>query len=104
MNDEPLRAADIAALIASLRHAHGYDFSGYASAALARRLQAWLARSPFDSFADAQAALLRERPLFQQLLQELTVNSTEVFRDPQFFRALREDVVPHLRTYPRCAI
>jgi chemotaxis protein methyltransferase CheR len=44
--------------------------------------------------------VLRDRELFRCLLEGITVNVSEMFRDPQFFKSLREAVVPHLKTYP----
>jgi chemotaxis protein methyltransferase CheR len=60
----------------------------------------WLVESDFDTFSEAQSQLLRDRTLFESLLRGVTVNVTEMFRDPAFFRAVREKVVPFLKTYP----
>lgn len=79
---------------------YGYDFREYAEASLRRRLRQWLAGSGFASFAQAQVRVLREPALFEGLLRGVTVNVSEMFRDPQVFRAIREQVAPHLKTYP----
>ena len=53
-----------------------------------------------DSFSQLQDRVLHEPAMLPQLLSFLTVQVSEMFRDPAYFRALREKVVPHLRTYP----
>ncbi len=104
MNEEAIRALEVQALVEAVRQVHGVDFSDYASASLARRLTHWLAKSGYDSYGAAMSALLRDAQLCRQLVQEVTVNVSDMFRDPAFFKALREEVVPHLRTYPHVKI
>lgn len=87
-------------LIEGIEQVYGYDFRGYAHASIRRRMTHWLAESRFDTFSAAQARVLRDRELFDSLLRGITVNVTEMFRDPEFFRALRTQVVPFLKTYP----
>lgn len=79
---------------------YGYDFREYSEASLRRRLTQWLSNSGFATFSLAQSQLLRDRALFDTLLRGITVNVSEMFRDPAFFKAVREHVVPHLKTYP----
>ena len=47
-----------------------------------------------------QERVLHDPMVMERLLRDLSINVTEMFRDPAFFRALREQVVPILRTYP----
>ncbi len=91
---------EIRLLLEGVAEVYGYDFRDYADASLRRRLVHWLAESHFETFSQAQSALLRERSMFESLLQGITVNVTEMFRDPVFFKALREHVIPFLKTYP----
>jgi chemotaxis protein methyltransferase CheR len=91
---------EIRLLLEGMQQVYGYDFRDYADASIKRRLSQWLAESPFDTFSAAQARLLREPELFMSLLQGITVNVTEMFRDPTFFKAIREQVIPFLKTYP----
>lgn len=100
MTEEQAQTIEIQLLLEGIFQVYGYDFRGYAEASLRRRLTLWLARSGFASFSQAQAELLRNPARFEGLLQGITVNVSEMFRDPAFFRALRERVVPHLLTYP----
>src|SRR6201999_3534961 len=54
----------------------------------------------FRSFSALQENLLHEPEMLPRLLNYLTVQVSELFRDPSYFRAIRETVLPHLRTYP----
>lgn len=100
MTEEEIQAIEIRLLLEGVFQAHGYDFRDYSEASLARRLRNWLAGSGFASFSEAQGRLLRDPEFFRGLLGGITVNVTEMFRDPGFFKCLREQVVPHLKTYP----
>lgn len=104
MNQQQITALEIDLLVSAIRQAHGYDFSEYAQASLTRRLDAWLARSGFDSYGAAMSAVLRDAALCRHLVEEVTVNVSDMFRDPIFFRTLRTEVVPYLRTYPHAKI
>jgi chemotaxis protein methyltransferase CheR len=88
----------------AIYRASGHDFRDYAEASRTRRLTLWLQRSPFGSFQEAQEALARDPALLEGLVEGLTVNVTEMFRDPGFFQALRSEVVPHLLTHPHVRI
>ncbi len=100
MTSDELVDVEIRLLLEGLQQVYGYDFRDYADASIKRRLTQWLAESPFETFSQAQSRLLREPELFVSLLQGITVNVTEMFRDPSFFRTLREQVIPFLKTYP----
>ena len=77
-----------------------YDFRGYAEASLKRRLRRALAQMRCQTLSQLQDRVVHDTSAFAQLLTFLTVPVTEMFRDPSYFRALRERVVPLLRTYP----
>jgi chemotaxis protein methyltransferase CheR len=77
-----------------------YDFRSYSSASLKRRLNSARIQLRCETLSALQDRVLRDPKVFTQLLQFLTVQVSDMFRDPSFFRALREKVVPELRTYP----
>jgi chemotaxis protein methyltransferase CheR len=81
-----------------------YDFRGYAMASLKRRLRAAMARFGCRTLSQLQDHVLREPARFPALLEFLTVPVSDMFRDPPYFRSLRERVVPILRTYPSLKI
>ena len=91
-------------LIEAIYLRYHYDFRGYAQSSLKRRLQAALTRFDCETLSQLQHRLLHERTVFPALLDYLTVQVSDVFRDPEYFRALREKVVPLLRTYPSLKI
>jgi chemotaxis protein methyltransferase CheR len=100
MDDDAIEELEIGLLLQALRQAYGIDFGDYADASLGRRLRHWLAASGFATFSQAQERVLRDRQQLDSLVQGITVNVTEMFRDPAFFLALRENVIPFLKTYP----
>ena len=102
MGDESDRVEDVEArlLLEGIQQVYGYDFRDYAEASIRRRLAHWLAESRFETLSQAQSSLLRDPKIFLSLLSGLTVNVTEMFRDPAFFKALRSQVIPFLKTYP----
>ena len=100
MNAIPVEDVEIELLLEGVQRVYGYDFRDYAEASIKRRLTHWLSESPFDTFSQAQSQLLRDPELFFSLLRGITVNVTEMFRDPSFFKVVREQIVPFLKTYP----
>lgn len=87
-------------LIEAIYYKYHFDFRGYAQASLKRRLQAALLHFGCKTISQLQDRVLHERETFPALLEYLTVQVSEMFRDPSYFRSLREQVVPLLRTYP----
>jgi len=87
-------------LIDAIYQMYHYDFRGYAAASLKRRLRTALVRFDCQTLSQLQDRLLGEPQFFALLLNFLTVPVSEMFRDPAYFRAIREQVVPLLRTYP----
>jgi chemotaxis protein methyltransferase CheR len=77
-----------------------YDFRDYAVTSLRRRLRQAMTRFGCTRMAQLQDRVLHEPAVFQQMLQFFTVQVSELFRDPAYFRALRTEVMPVLRTYP----
>ncbi|WP_367348594.1 CheR family methyltransferase [Sphingobium yanoikuyae] len=90
-------------LEAIFRHYH-YDFRGYSRGSLHRRLARAQHQHGCDSLSQLQHLLLRDPAVFADLMGFLTIQVSEMFRDPAYFRALREQVVPHLKTYPSLKI
>jgi len=80
------------------------DFRGYAGASLKRRMRAAMAHFGVPTLTQLQERVLHQPETFPALMNFLTVQVSEMFRDPSYFRALRETVVPILRTYPSLKI
>ena len=91
---------EIRLLLDAIYSRYHYDFRSYSAASLRRRLQAAKVQMGAETLSALQERVLHEPKAFTRLLQFLTVGVSDMFRDPSFFRALREQVVPELRTYP----
>lgn len=79
---------------------YGYDFTQYSRASLKRRVNRICLIDHFSSFAELRYHLRNHPTYLKRFIEEVTVNVTEMFRDPGFYTALREQVFPHLGTYP----
>jgi chemotaxis protein methyltransferase CheR len=87
-------------LIEAVYLKYHYDFRGYALASLKRRMASAMTRFGCSTLSQLQDKLLHDATTFTALLDYFTVQVSEMFRDPGYYRALREEVVPLLRTYP----
>jgi len=87
-------------LIDAIYHRYHYDFRGYAQASLKRRLQTALLQFGCKTLSQLQDRVLHDPAVFPAMLQYLTVQVSDMFRDPGYFQSLRREVVPLLRTYP----
>jgi chemotaxis protein methyltransferase CheR len=81
-------------------HSFGYDFTHYAKASFKRRVNRLMIIDRIPSFAELVFRLKHEGSYLKRVVQELTVNVTEMFRDPALFKTLRETVLPQLATNP----
>ncbi|VXC71740.1 Putative methyltransferase Cher3 [Massilia sp. 9I] len=79
---------------------YNYDFRDYTGASQKRRILVAMREMECETVSALQAKVMHEPDGFAQLLQYLTIPVTEMFRDPEYWLALREHVVPFLKTYP----
>jgi chemotaxis protein methyltransferase CheR len=98
-----LTAEQITELIDLVKKVHGFDFSEYSKASLKRRLSRIMMIKRL-SFYDLKHVLVNDQSFFQYFLEEITVNVTEMFRDPSFYKALNSQVLPYLSSYPHIKI
>lgn len=96
---ENIEDIEIELLLEAVYQHYHYDFRNYARASLKRRLLHARKQLGYDSISAMQSDVLHDRTMLPRLLNYLTVQVSEMFRDPSYFRALREKVIPHLRTY-----
>lgn len=97
---ETVEEIELDLLLEAIGRRYGYDFRNYARASLRRRVQRVLELEDLDCLSALQARLLRDPGCIDRFISTLSVHVTSMFRDPDFYRSLREDVVPILRTYP----
>jgi chemotaxis protein methyltransferase CheR len=100
LNAIKIEDIEIQLLLEGLYQRYHYDFRHYALASVKRRLKQAREQLGFRSFSALQESLLRDPGMLARILGYLTVQVSEMFRDPSYFRAIREKVVPHLHTYP----
>ncbi|MGE0173291.1 MAG: protein-glutamate O-methyltransferase CheR [Oligoflexales bacterium] len=91
-------------LIEAIRLQYGYDFTGYAPASLTRRVNSALNKMRTTQFSDVLQEIQSNPSFFREFLCDLTVNVTEMFRDPSVYLMIRQKIVPMLRTYPSIKI
>lgn len=97
---EKIEDIEIRLLLEAIFLKYHYDFRNYAMASIKRRLKQAREQLGFATFSALQENLLHDPDMLPRLLKFLTVQVSEMFRDPSYFKAIREKVVPHLRTYP----
>ncbi|WP_312789345.1 protein-glutamate O-methyltransferase CheR [Sphingobacterium sp.] len=91
---------EIDILLEDIYRDYGYDFLQYSRASIKRRINRIMTNDRLVSFAELRFALKDNSEFLQHFVEEITVNLTEMFRDPLFFRQLREEILPQLGTYP----
>lgn len=101
INDQlTLEALEIELLLEAVFRYYGYDFRNYAPASLKRRIWNVIEAEGLSSISGLQEKVLHHRDCLERFLLVLSVNVTAMFRDPSFYLAFRNVVVPLLRTYP----
>jgi len=95
-----LEQIEIELLLEGIYRRYGFDFRAYAPASLRRRLRRRMDGEHVESVSALQERVLHDPAVMERLLLDLSINVTAMFRDPSFFVAFRERVVPLLRTYP----
>ena len=97
---DALEDLEIQLLLEALFQRYHFDFRHYARASIKRRLVQARDQMGYPTLTALQDAVLHDPTMLPRLLGYLTVQVSEMFRDPTYFKALRETVLPHLRTYP----
>lgn len=95
-----IKDEEVEFLIKDVYDMYGYDFSEYSRASFKRRVNRICLIDRFTSFAELRYTVLNDPEYLKRFIEEITVNVTEMFRDPHFFKALREKILPQLGTYP----
>lgn len=90
---------EIQLLLEAIFLRYGYDFRNYSKAHIKRRILHRLATSQLSTITDLQNKVLWDREFFREFMGDLSINVTEMFRDPNFYKSFRENIVPKLRTY-----
>lgn len=87
-------------LINEVYENYGYDFSGYSMASFKRRVDRLYQLDGFTNFTAFLEKIIDDSDYFSRMVEEITVNITEMFRDPHFYKVLRTEILPFLATKP----
>jgi chemotaxis protein methyltransferase CheR len=98
--DTNLERIEIQLLLEGVYRHYGFDFRAYAYGSIRRRLWKRIGAEGLSTISELQARVLHDSSAMERLLLDLSVSVTAMFRDPGFYQAFRQDVVPMLRTYP----
>ncbi len=96
----PLDDIQVLSLLEDIYAEYGYDFRNYASASLKRRIRHFMIINNISTMSHLREWVFQDEESFNSLLLTLSVLVTSMFRDPDFFRALKKKVIPLLHTYP----
>lgn len=99
MKCEDTLDGEITVLLEAINDKYGYDFREYSKAHIKRRILNRLALSGISDIPDLQKVALEDEIFASRLLQDLSITVTEMFRDPGFYRSIRENIIPWLKTY-----
>lgn len=100
MRPEEVEYLEYKLLLEAIWVRFGYDFRDYSEASLLRRLRAIREKMGLSSLSLLQHRLLEQPGEFPTVLASLTVSTSEMFRDPEVFHTLRQQIFPVLRTFP----
>lgn len=91
---------EIELLLEAIFKKYGYDFRNYSKSHVKRRLLNRLNASNLKSISEMQHKVLHDPGFFEYLLRDLSINVTEMFRDPSFYLTMKNEIIPILKTYP----
>jgi chemotaxis protein methyltransferase CheR len=95
-----LEAVEIKLLAEGIYQHYGFDFRDYSQPSLKRRIWKRVYAEGLSSISGLQERVLHDPACMERLLLDLSINTTAMFRDPAFYLAFRQKIVPMLRTYP----
>ncbi len=91
---------EIELLLEGVYRSYGFDFREYARSSIRRRVKKQMSDEKLKSISELQAKILHDEAYMERFLTNVSINVTSMFRDPSFYLAFREKVVPVLKTYP----
>ena len=100
MRQEKTEDIEVALLLDAIYERYGHDFRNYSRVSVKRRLRNILSKTKYTTISEMISPVLHDESFFETLIYELSITVTEMFRDPEFFKTLREQVIPYLKTHP----
>lgn len=106
MNDDKINKdnenenIELKLLLEAIFMKYGYDFRNYSLAHIKRRVLRRMNMSNIGTISELQYRIIYDEDFFKEVLSDFSINVTEMFRDPLFYKVFRRDVIPILKTYP----
>ena len=91
---------DLEEIVFLIKKQYGYDFEGYSRGSFLRRINRYMELSNINSVFYLKNELINNPENFNTFINEIVVNVSAFFRDPDFFKSLLTNVFPYLRSYP----
>lgn len=91
---------ELSLLLQTIKNRYGYEFDNYARASMIRRIRKYMKAARTSHISDLIPLFIHDETAFARFVKEMSVTVTEMFRDPDFFLTLREQVLPELKTFP----
>lgn len=102
-SDRELSYQELDDIIQMVYNIYEFDFSQYSKASLKRRFERLLGAHNWD-LVDLKTKLTNQKNFLNFLIKEITVNVTEMFRDPEFFKSIKKNVISYLESYQRIKV
>ncbi len=100
MKKSVIEKIEIDLFLEAVERRYGYDFKNYARASFSRRVRHVLVKTGCSCITEMTQRILHEESFFEEIIPEFSIPVTEMFRDPEFYIAVRETIIPFLSTYP----
>lgn len=99
-NSNELERIEISLLLEGIYLYYGFDFRNYVQASIRRRIWNRIQAERLNNVSALQEKVLHDPKAMARLISDFSISVSEMFRDPQFFKSLRENVVPLLKELP----
>jgi len=100
MRKEEIENIETDLLLEAIHKRYGHDFRNYSRGSVKRRIRNILGKTSYRTISEMISAVLHDESFFQMILYDLSITVSEMFRDPEFFKTLREQIIPYLKTHP----
>ncbi|MBK5460794.1 MULTISPECIES: CheR family methyltransferase [Peribacillus] len=95
---------EIELLLQAIYSVSGFDFRKYMRSSIKRRVENRMRLDHIRRISGMIEMVLYEKGYVEKLLNDFSINVTEMFRDPDFFKAFRLKIVPLLKQLPEIRI
>src|SRR3954462_15020433 len=104
VQSQEIEKIEIELLLEAIYRYYGYDFRNYAQSFIQRRILQRVHKENLASISALQEKVLHHPEIMRKLLSDFSINVTEMFRDPDFFKSFRKNIIPIVKDYPTIRI